>query len=129
MTSNSCGQTRRICSLCAQVTALNQSIRRRNDRIIRPPVPAPLSSSYLIVLKKIHFIASHSVLFFVVFCIILEEVVIEVIFKIVFEIFQIIRCEESVYTIRNRCDCRYNTDNSENPKNTCFFLLFLFFSV
>ena len=56
------------------------------------------------------------------------EVIIEIIIKIIFKIFQIIRCEETVYCVCDSCNCCYRADNSQYPDHCIFlFLIFVFF--
>ena len=60
---------------------------------------------------------------------ILKEIVVEIIIEIVLEILQIVRCEETVYTIRNGGHRCHNPNDGQNPENTGFLLLLFLFSV
>ena len=62
------------------------------------------------------------------YLVILIEIVIEVIVKIIFEVFQIVRCEETVYRIRDRCDCCNCSDDRQHPDH-CVFLFLCIISV
>ena len=57
----------------------------------------------------------------VLYLVIFAEIIIKVIIEIIFKIFQIIRCKETVYCIRDccyRCNC---PDNGQYPDH-CIFL-------